>query len=255
MSWCDRLASTPAVGFKLTSHFAPIDFLLEALAPIIDRQPEEHAKQITFEQSNTNFSAAFILNDGFRYAATEAQVAVTFNHRARFRPQSGGPPTMEMLSTPTPFTALLPIVSERLIEATLLLPKIAERKVFRVGIVSTTPIADEDLPPGIRRMIEYVGRPWKGKFDAYNISLLMRLAEGEEVTERCTHTIQRPEERDQLMTLQFDWQRTFKNGWTPNKSNLERLLAEAQRDALKYFEDIAEGNRFDEELLRETVGV
>ena len=81
----------------------------------------------------------------------------------------------------------------------------------------------------------------------------MQLTSTAEVTERCSHMIVQPEEKDQLLTLQFDWQRLFSKGWTVTKSNLERVLNEAERDALRYFEDLAEGSRFDEVLLRETV--
>jgi hypothetical protein len=55
---------------------------------------------------------------------------------------------MEMLSKAMPFTALLPQVSSRLLEATLLLPDIQKRRVRRVGIITTTPIAERDIPPG-----------------------------------------------------------------------------------------------------------
>ena len=161
---------------------------------------------------------------------------------------------MEMLSRPMPFTALLPEVSKRLVEATLYLPKVGERQVTRIGVVSSTPIAEEDLPPGIKRLLEYIARPWRGAFEFLNVNLTMGLADTSETTDRCSHIIIKPEEKDQLLTLQFDWQRTFKTGWAVTKANLERVLKDAERDALKYFEDLAEGSRFDEELFRETVG-
>jgi hypothetical protein len=36
-SWCDKLASTPTVGFTLTPHYAPFDTVLNRLSPILDR--------------------------------------------------------------------------------------------------------------------------------------------------------------------------------------------------------------------------
>jgi hypothetical protein len=254
MSWCDRLASVPTVGFRLTNHFAPIDVLLDSLSPILDRVPEDQTKNVAVEQSTTNFSSTFVLNDGFKYSATEAQISVAFQHRMRYRHTSGGSPVMEMLSKPMPFTSLLPEVSKRLVEATLLLPKASERQVTRVGFVSTTPIGEEDLPPGIKRMIDYIGRPWKGMFDAYNLNLTMQLNKTAEILDRCTHALVKHEDKDQLLTLQFDWQRRFNTGWAVTHSNLVRILGDAEKDALKYFEDLAEGSRFDEVLLRETVG-
>jgi hypothetical protein len=254
MSWCDKLPSTPTVGFKLTAHFAPLETILDALSPILDAIGEGDAKNITLDQSQTFFSTGFTGNEGFRYQVDENKISVGFSHRVRFRQVSGGPPTMEMLSKPLPFTKLVPIVASKLIDATLMLPKAKDRLVQRIGIISTTAVAEEDIPPGIKRLISYIGRPWKAAVDNYNIGLTGIISETAETTERCIHTLIKPEEKDQLLTLQFDWQRIFQTGWQNTKANLDRLIEDGTRDALKYFEELAEGNRFDEVLLRDATG-
>jgi hypothetical protein len=81
------------------------------------------------------------------------------------------------------------------------------------------------------------------------------ISETSESIERCIHTLTKPEEKDQLMTLQFDWQRSYQTGWQNTKENLERLVEGGTKDALRYFEELAEGNRFDEILLSETTSV
>jgi hypothetical protein len=162
---------------------------------------------------------------------------------------------MEMLSKALPFTALLPQVSSRLIEATLLLPEIQRRKVRRVGIITTTPIAESDLPPGIKRLISYIGRPWKGSLDNFNFSITGALADTSATMDRCIHQVTKPEEKEELMTLQFDWQRIFKEDRPITGDNLKRILEDAEEQALKYFEELAEGSRFDEDLIRESTSV
>jgi hypothetical protein len=54
-----------------------------------------------------------------------------------------------------------------------------------------------------------------------------------------------------LLTVQFDWQRTFGTEWQATRSNLERVLEDALKDSIDYFEQLAEGNRFDEVLISE----
>jgi hypothetical protein len=257
LSWCDKLASTPTVGFRLTAHYAPFATVLSTLAPILDRSTEQEAKSTTVDNPTTLFTTGFTTSDGFKYSADEAKVAVSFNHRAKFKPTSGGLPRMEMLSKALPFTTLLPVVSSKLIEATLLLPESKSRKVRRVGIISTTPIAADDVPPGIKRLITYLGRPWKGLVDSFNVSITGTLADTDTTTDRCIHQITKPEleDVDQLMTLQFDWQRTFKDERATTEDSLKRILGDAKEQALKYFEELAEGSRFDEDLIRESVGV
>jgi hypothetical protein len=162
---------------------------------------------------------------------------------------------MEMLSKPMPYTTLLPAVFNKLVEVTLLMPEASNRTINRVGIISTTPISEGDIPPGIKRMLEYIGRPWRGKFESFNLNLNMVISDAGETKERCIHGIIKSEDDEQLMTLRFDWQRVFKTAWPITKANCERIINDAQKDSLKYFEDLAEGSRFDEVLLRESTAV
>ena len=99
-----------------------------------------------------------------------------------------------------------------------------------------------------------MGRPWS-ELDSFNVVVTGRISKTSEVTERCVHTLAKPEDKDHLMTLQFDWQRSFETGWQITKANLERIVNDAKKNALDYFEDIAEGNRFDEVLISGTTEV
>jgi hypothetical protein len=118
--------------------------------------------------------------------------------------------------------------------------------VRRVGIITTTPIAEGDIPPGIKRLIAYIGRPWQLGVEGFNVSITGKLAETSAMLDRCLHQVIKPEEKEELMTLQFDWQRTFKDDRTPTVDSLKRILDDAKEQALKYFEELAEGSRFDE---------
>jgi hypothetical protein len=248
LSWCDKLASVPGVGFKIDTHFAPSDTILNGLSPILD--PLVKGDKTQFDLTLLQpYEIAFRTEDGFEYGVGSSKVSVTFKHRLRAKAQSAGPPVMEMLSHPMPFTQLLPEISKRLIELTLLVPKSKERSVTRVGVISTTVIAEGELPPGIVRFIKYVGRPWKNMLDHYNINITADLGKGGGWTDRCIHTLTKSEDREQLLSLNFDWQRTFASGRSINSPELADILESAERSALRYFEDLAEGGRFDEEII------
>ena len=251
MSWCDKLASVPGAGFGLETHFASSSTVLSALTPILDPLFDKLKPQFNIVQQQP-FDVQLATNEGFNYEVDPTKIAVTFKHRMRARAVSGGPPIMEMLSRPEPFTKLLPIVSKRLVDATLLLPGPKTRSVTRVGIVSTSTVGDDELPPGIARFIEYIGRPWKAGADYFSISITSDVATGRGWTDRCTHQMTKPEDPEQLMVLNFDFQRTFTTGHPMNRETLTDLRNKTERDALRYFEDIGEGKRFDEDLIRET---
>jgi hypothetical protein len=252
VSWCDKLASTPGVGFRLDPHFAPSEIILNALAPTLDQWFEDDKRLFNIERQNDPFTAGFNTNDGFQYGIEPSKIFVVFNHSMRFKQVSGGPPVLEMLSRASPYTELLPKVSKRLTEVTLLLPAIKTRKVTRVGIISTTIVADDEAPPGIARFIKYIGRPWQGVANTYNIRITAEIDRSPHSSDRCTHSLSRPEDPEELLSLKFDWQRTFDPGRPITLDSLQEILVGAEKASNKYFEDLAEGSRFDEDIIRIT---
>jgi len=240
----------PGAGFKLDYHFAPSDNILQSLSPVLDSLVADDVPKFTVQQQGS-FNVEFLTDAGFHYTVDPSRVAITFKHRVKAKPVSGGPPIMEMLSRPLPYTELLPQISSKLIEATLLLTGPQSRTVKRVGIISTTAVAEDELPPGIARFISYVGRPWRGLLSNFNISIAGEVDKASGWVDRCIHTLTKPEGSDQLMEMQFDWQRTFSSSRAINRESLRDILGKAERDSLKYFEEVAEGSLFDEEIIRE----
>jgi hypothetical protein len=247
LSWCDKLASTPTIGFRFSPHFASGDALLDAFSPLLDPLVDGNKVRFTIEQ-HVSQAITFNTEDGFKYQADQWKLSVGFNHRPKIKLISGGPPVMELLSRPMPYTKLVPTVADKLVAAALLLPNIQKRTVERVGIVAVTPVAEDDIPPGIARFIRYVGRPWK-HLDHFSLSITADLEETSTSSDRCIHTITKPEDPDQLMTLQFDWQRLFKSGRPTTDKIMRELLDNAEKTSSKYFEDLAEGSMFDEDLI------
>jgi hypothetical protein len=250
LSWCDKLASVPSIGFKLNWHFVGGNAILQALSPVLNRWVEGDRQKFTVDRLDA-FGAIFTTEDGFQYGAEPSRLFVNFQHRLRAKFVSGGPPVMEMLSHPLPYTELLATASKRLLEAALLIPEARARKVERIGVVATTVVAMHEVPPGIARFLKYFARPWDGNLESFNIQLMADLKETAAWSERCQHTLAKPDDpKDDLLTIQFDWQRTFATGRAVAAESLPNLMAEAEKAAMDYFEDLAEGSRFDENLLR-----
>jgi hypothetical protein len=135
-------------------------------------------------------------------------------------------------------------------DATSLVCQGTTRRVTRVGVVAQAMVASPDIPPGIARFIAYIGRPWKGFVDHYSFQIISDLADDSESSYRCIHTLSKLEgDPDQLVRLNFDWQRTLKNGLTVTSNSITELTKSAEQDAIKYFEELAEGNLFDENLI------
>ena len=251
MSWCDKLASTPAIGFKLDQHFLSSDAILNAIAPILDRWVEGDKQLFTVDKKEA-FLLELSTQDGFFYGLDSSRAHVTFKHQLKAKSVSGGPPVMEMLSHPLPFTELLPEVSKRLIEAVLLIPGIKERTIVRVGIISFTTVADDEVPPGIARFIKYIGRPWKGSVESLTCNIIAEIKNASDWSDRCIHTLVKTDDPEELLTLKFDWQRTFTSPRRATPEALKEILERAEKASKEYFEELAEGSRFDEELINTT---
>ncbi len=95
--------------------------------------------------------------------------------------------------------------------------------------------------------MDYVGRPWDGKIEGFNMNLTATIHENDDMRERCIHRIVKPEEEDAMLTIVFDWQRFMKKKAIPvTRRELERACEATQKAALEYFEELAVGNAFDE---------
>jgi hypothetical protein len=250
LSWCDKLASVPTAGFKLDPHFASSDSIIDCLSSVLDPQMRGDRTTFTVLQQST-FDFQFQTDAGYHYSIDATRAVVAFRHKLRTKATSGGPPIMEMLSQPQPYTKLLREVSDRLLEATVLLAGTKKRTVTRIGIMATTTVAVEEAPPGIERFIHYIGRPWRTSTDHFNINVLADLKSEDGWKDRCIHMVNKPEDPEQLMTVTLDWQRVFTTPKPITTDAFAPIMQDCQKSALAYFEEVAEGSLFDEKLISE----
>ena len=249
MSWCDKLASTPSVGIWFSEHYLSSARVLDSLSPILDELVVDGKAKFSLAKQDA-FALEVSCEDGFQYSVNASQISVSFGHRLKVRQVSGGPPTVDMLSQPKPYTALLPDTCAKLLRVTSHVVDLKTRMLQRMGIVSTTIVSDEELPPGIKRLINYAGRPWKNGLKYFDIQLVSTLAETSGYSDRCTHHITKSENsEEELITVRFDWQRKYIEGRHVTQESLRAELEACQTSSLKYFEELAIGDMFDEDLI------
>lgn len=248
-SWCDKLASVPTVGLTLDFKFISSGSLLDAISPFLNDMASGLNPEFTITKNEPG-AIQIVGNNGFQYGIEPSKVVILFNHRLKAKHVSGGPPIMELLSDPKPFTELL-VQSIDKIEAVLgKIPGYSSRKLRRIGIVSTTHVDSEEAPPGVHGILGMIGRPWGKILAPYHIQFLTELTKGEHTKDRCIHTFLKSEDPEELSVITLDWQRVFDPPRVVGTAPLHRILLEAQTAALAYFEELAEGT-----MLAETSGV
>lgn len=255
MSWCDKLASTPAVGLRFGFVHQSSNRLLDSLQPLFDAWVEGRKQRFTIEQQGP-FAITFITEGGFRYAIDHEGIVVEFHHRWRVKPRSGGLPVAELLSKARPYTELLDEAVDRLLHAVELVNGPRARTVHRLGIISQTAVVAKDAPPGVRRLVDYMTRPWGGDLPQYSFEITGRLDKKDDYSDRCIHSVGMGDPElspDRLISVKFDWQRDYSATRPVTVDVIKKQVAAGKKAALEYFEDVAEGSRFDEEILRKPV--
>jgi hypothetical protein len=248
LTWCDKLASTPAIGFRFEPHYQSATAILQAMSPLLDKWAKRWTQGFNIERQ-TSFELELTTEDGFQYVFDARRMAVEFRHRLKIKAQSGGPPSAELVTSPQPYSDLLPEITSRAMEAFTLVSGSRSRMLHQIGVVTTTLVAGEEVPPGIAKLINYLGKPWGNKLDTYGVNITADVQSTPEHTDRCTHLIVKPEDPEQLTQIKFDWQRMYKTPTTATGDSLKRLTASASKDARLYFEELGEGSRFDERIL------
>jgi hypothetical protein len=244
VSWCDKLASTPTVGLKLEARNLPSSLLLQAMSPILDRESKGDEARFVLDNQDV-FNLQFTVDDGYRYGVSPSHISVAFSHRMQVKPESGGLPILRFLSDPKPYTEVLPVARERLVDAVIRLPEIEKRKVVRVGVITSTVVEEADMPPGLLSVLNYFKKPWRN-VEGYTFRFVSEIDSTEEFRDRCIHAFVRGDESDAIPTVTLDWQRILKVPRVMRKSSLVDTLELASDDALRYFEKLAIGENFHE---------
>jgi hypothetical protein len=240
-TWCDKLASVPAVGIRFPLRYLPTAVLLERLAPVMATWAVKDKPNFQV-QKDEQFTLELVTDDGFIYGFGPGHASVTFQHRMKLKNNSGASPSLEMLSKPLPYTELVREAIYRLKTSLLAIDPKSEGVLDRVGLVSSTHVAEQDAPPGLLRLLEYIGRPWGDRPEAFDLMFIAQLKKDEKISDRCIHNLSRSEEEDALISAKFDFQRRFEEARSIR--GLDAILEQLEEGALAYFEDLAEGGRF-----------
>jgi hypothetical protein len=229
------------------------DSLLDALQPLFDTWVDGRKQRFSIEKQDS-FGVQFITEDGFHYTINQEAAVIEFRHRWRVRPRSGSLPVAELMSKAQPYTELLSQAAEKVLDAATLVNGSRARVLHRIGIVTNTVVGHKEVPPGIKRLISFMSKPWGGNVPQYNIEITGEIGEQHDYADRCIHSVGMGDENnpDRLITVKLDWQRVFTIVRPITMDVIKKHVATAQKSALDYFEDVAEGSRFDEEILNKS---
>jgi len=247
MSWCDKLGSTPGIGYQLDWHALPSDILLNALSPLVDRMVSGDEQRFSFDVREA-LKLQFTSYDGFQFGFEPTKVFVGFTHRAEIHTGSGGIPSLGLRSKPSTFTALLDEIQGYLLNTMETINRLKGRRLAGIGIVTTTWAERADIPPGIKKLLMYASKPWEGRLQSLTFQAQSILDENDDYLHRCIHTIIKTLKEDEPIQVIFDYQRVYKKPQDIDPNRLRPATEAVTASALDYFEQLAQGDRFDDVL-------
>lgn len=175
------------------------------------------------------------INAGFTYQ-------LTVKSRPALFPELVGPSTVE------PFNELVDRVATELRD---LLEVSGDggksRSVIRIGCIADCRLAEDTAPPGLRKLLNHLERPWPGKLKGTEGTLLVELSNSTQTREQCHHTVSRNAyDRPNDLVLRLDWQRMWHDGKPMRTSELITAITSVKTDAASYFQSFGEGTWGDE---------
>lgn len=244
VSWCDKLASTPAIGIFFEPHHASSASILDQIAPLLNQLGT--AKEVGYQIEKSDPLAVLLIQDqGFQYGVEARRMFIDFKHRLKVKHVSGSHPVLDMLSTPSPYTQALTDMQQRIVRLYEMVDPKGLRSVSRIGMVSTTIVDRSDVPPGIEKFISFLESPWASGSESLNFTLMGKISDNDDSIDKCLHTVVELDNEPGMVNLRFDFQRTFKSVVPTKASKIEELLPRVAKSALSYFESLAIGDRFD----------
>jgi hypothetical protein len=169
------------------------------------------------------------------------QVVVAFSYRVSL--DASGPKIASVAYSPEPaqFATLAQRMLTTSAEVLAMLPK--PRRLQRIGIVATGRVQRNAPPPGLTRLIEYIGAPWGRAPIACTARISTVLDDGAKTQEKCHHSLQFEDGApDGVVQFTLDWQRFYSEAAALTASELSKRASTCLDDAVRYFEKFGAGD-------------
>jgi hypothetical protein len=241
VSWLNMSIATPVVGIQVLPDMRVAYSYPQLSASyfnsvIQELRSQELSHRYTFSDNTVSGGFIFTTSTGFSYTLKHDSInaSYTYSHVENRTPDGWinyEPPEVKL------YTELLSETIKRMKALLSVFTEEHKLQVVRIGIVANIQLIKDSAPPGIQLWIDHLGKPWEGKLNNCQTSLLVDLGQKGAVSTRCLHSMSfdftsQPDE----IKLTLDWQRIYEPCLWTGRSNLDFPLEEIKKEALEYFE-------------------
>ena len=239
MTWLDRVLAVPTIGFSLTPELLSDHEVVTSIRPLFDAWAKEG--EVSIQQKD--MSLAFQTASGYKFSIDHNVATVEFAYRFELKDRPGTFPVFPQLETEK-YSVLLERIIGKTNEFIEHVFANRRRNLVRLGIVATSRIDGENLPPGVALYIEHLQRPWGKPLIRCDSNLVSVLREDEKTRDQCHHRLSF-DQGDKLKKNDFrfvlDWQRVMLTPTELRSGSSRGQLQSASSSALDYFEKFGRG--------------
>ncbi len=239
MLWLDNVLATPIMGLRVEPDFVRAPAYPAALGPLLNRLFQEHG-EIKIDAPQP-LSLVFRTKDGFQHKVLSTDVVVEFDYPLSAQTKPGELPVLERREVES-YSKVLEQTETRLGDIVELIAVEEPLAVMRVGIVAATRLKRDNLPPGVRALLEHLARPW-GELLKSESTLLAKLAQDVSSREQCHHMVVFDEaSQPGSIHLTLDWQRVFAASRSLRAPQIKEEVRRCRESAVSYFERVGAGD-------------
>jgi hypothetical protein len=243
MSWLNTTLSVPSVGVLIQPNFEVLLNCERLVAPLLQKIFDEYGR-VDFERKGA-LGVTFKSGKGLTYNLLyNNSIDVSYKYEVN-QVKKPGELSYSKQQEIRPFTELLDMTLNELLEILKLITKSSASSCARFGVVAEANVDFRAIPPGIESLISYLAEPWGGKSNLpqANVHFVPIIADDENFTTQCHYHISfNGEPTTEEVDIRLDWQKISKKGIPINRDALEKTFKMWQSEALIYFDRVAEGN-------------
>ncbi|MBI3271501.1 MAG: hypothetical protein HYZ53_21100 [Planctomycetes bacterium] len=241
-TWLDQVTAVPTIGLLTEVGFLSTQEYVSILRPTLEKFCAA-AKSYAIDSPGP-MNLLVRTSDGFNYKFDETNVVVDFKAlSSEARPMGSSPSSGSAPPSPSlPFSNLLDMCIERILQLWEPLAKIRPRRLQRIGLMATGVFDPGPPAPGVAAFVGHLEHPWPLGSRKLAANVLAILEDEVGVRTQCHHMIQmNKSEEGATLALQLDWQRVWTVPREAASGQMASLLGECKTAAIDYFERFGRG--------------
>jgi hypothetical protein len=207
----------------------------DAVIPLLDKWDSQG---IAFAIKNTPAGMAIETGGGVSAKLLSDNLVIEFKYSVEVDPLRGSTPPLAV----RPYGEILQEVAEMAIELLDVFAHSAGVRTDRIGIIATSQMDPQKMPPGVARMLDAYERMWTGELLKIDATAVVVVLSEKLTVDQCHHRLQLDHSQPTPeVQVTLDWQRRFLEPRDLRGAEISGTIQACVKSALGHFQRIGEG--------------